>query len=114
MARIGSLGINENLCSWSSSDGKFELYQQGEEKLVHFMSMCPQINCIRLKHYLTLEEKLKELNIECVFWSFMGASLLSKRCLFLGDQASCYGGEIEALFDLTCKWILVKAWHFRR
>ena len=113
MARVGCLGLSENLCRWGKSDGNCELCTQGKENLLHFLFTCPKINLIRIKHYSKLERKLKEVNKEFVWWKFMSSSLLAKLCMFLGSHTKDYGREIENLFDLTSKQFLAEAWQFR-
>ena len=114
LARVGCLGINENVRRWGKSDGTCELCNSEEETLLHFLFTCPISNFIRVKHYVKLEERLKESEQDFVWQKFVSGSLLTKLNMFLGSGSKYYGGEIEGFFDKSCKEYLVETWQFRQ
>ena len=106
LARVGCLGINENVCRWGKSDSKCDLCGLHNETLLHFLFTCSKINFIRVKYYVKLENRLKEIQREFVWWKFISSSLLTKLCMFLGTQTKSYRRETAELFDRICKQFL--------
>ena len=58
-ARLGCLGLKEDLRRWNGSNTRCDLCNEAAEDLVHFLFLCPSLNSIRLKYYHQLEQILR-------------------------------------------------------
>lgn len=112
-ARTGCLGIKENLARWGMTDSKCDLCKNASEDLPHFLFLCPALNELRNACYGKLEADLRNLGHEELWNRYMGSSILTKLCLFLGDHGYLFNKNVGALFDKTCKEFLRKAWSVR-
>ena len=114
LARVGCLGLNEDLARWGLSHETCNLCQREKEDLPHFMFKCSATNHIRVKYVYILENSLRECGMEHVWYKYMGSSQIRKLCFLLGEQAFGFGNNVGSLFDFICKKFITEAWHYRR
>ena len=98
LARVGCLGLNEDLARWGLASEKCGLCNREKEDLPHFMFKCTKMNHIRTKYVYMLENQLKECGMEHIWYKYIGSSTLRKLSFFLFEEGFDYGKMVSSMF----------------